>query len=91
MAFTAGSVAVPASGGTPVLVYQTPGGVPTNVTLYLNGTSCWVLESATQTPSDGYPLVGTTPFTVLGLVGSIYAAGADAVARTISYVASNVI
>lgn len=90
MAFTASSVTVPASGSAPVLVFQTPDGVPTNLTVIFNGGGCWLLESDTQTPSTGFSLSGGVMFSITGLVGSIYIASADSVSRSISVTASNI-
>lgn len=87
MAFTAGNVTVPASGGGVVLVYQTTDSVPTNVVLTVDsGGSVWLLGSSGQTATTGFQLDGGT--TIVGLVGAIYAAGFNASYR-VSFAASN--
>ncbi len=70
-----------------MLVYQTADSVPTNVTLFVNGNSVWLLNSSGQTPSSGFFLSGTT-VAINGLVGAIYAAGSSS-ATTLYYTASN--
>lgn len=89
MAFTAGNVALPASGGTPVLVYQTPDSVPTDVNLVVDGYEAWILDSASQTPSTGC-LLNSSTISLTGLIGSVYAVGYN-VAGTIYYTASNIL
>lgn len=88
MAFAVGNVVVPASGGTPVLVYQAPDGVPTNLVLVGN-TNIILLDDVAQSPTNGCELLSAA-VPISGLIGAVYAICSTAYTNTLSFAASNI-
>lgn len=87
MAFTPGNVTVPASGNTPVLVYTAT--VATNITVNSAAGTCYLLNSATQTPTSGFWL-SSDSITIPSFIGSIYGVSANS-AFSLYYSASSLV